>query len=145
MIRRPPRSTPLYSSAASDVYKRQTYTSGSAVDTTVLQSSWNTDKLDGTGTSGVTLDTTKTNIFWIDFEWLGVGTVRYGVVVNGAFICCHKTHHANLLTLVYMSTPNLPIRWEIRTTGNAVDQLTAICCTVMCLSLIHISEPTRPY
>ena len=28
MIRRPPRSTPLYSSAASDVYKRQNVKSG---------------------------------------------------------------------------------------------------------------------
>lgn len=110
----------------------RTYTSGSAVDTTVLQSSWNTDKLDGTGTSGLTLDTTKTNIFWIDFEWLGVGSVRYGVVINGNYICCHKTHHSNILTLVYMSTPNLPVRWEIRTTANATDQLTVICSTVMC-------------
>ena len=32
MIRRPPRSTPLYSSAASDVYKRQDYNDSDAVD-----------------------------------------------------------------------------------------------------------------
>ena len=32
MIRRPPRSTPLYSSAASDVYKRQTHYNSGAFD-----------------------------------------------------------------------------------------------------------------
>src|SRR5660397_57351 len=35
MIRRPPRSTPLYSSAASDVYKRQTCTATVTVEDNV--------------------------------------------------------------------------------------------------------------
>ena len=50
----------------------RTSTSGSAVDTKVSQTNWNIDKLDGTGNSGVTLDPTKTQILFIDYEWLGV-------------------------------------------------------------------------
>src|SRR5210317_2270755 len=112
---------------------RRTYTSGSAVDTEVSQSSWNGDKLDGTGDSGFTLDETKANILWMDMEWLGVGAVRVGFVINGQFIVCHTFNNANSLTTVYMQTANLPIRYEIEATdtlsGSAV--LQQICSTCM--------------
>jgi len=113
---------------------KRTYTSGSAVDTAVAQSAWSVDKMDGTGVSGITLDTTKTQIFFIDFEWLGVGRVRMGVVVAGIFHCVHEFLHANVLSVVYMSTPNLPVRYEIRNTGVAGTgtelQLVHICASV---------------
>ena len=47
--------------------------SGSVVNTAISQSNWNGDKLNGSGESGFTLDPTKAQIFWADFEWLGVG------------------------------------------------------------------------
>src|SRR6056300_1083442 len=112
---------------------RRTYTSGSAVDTEVSQSSRNGDKLDGTGDSGFTLDETKANILWMDMEWLGVGAVRVGFVIDGQFIVCHTFKNANSLTTVYMQTANLPIRYEIEATdtlsGSAV--LQQICSTCM--------------
>ena len=92
---------------------RRTYTSGSAVDTEISQSSWNGDKLNGTGASGFTLDPTKSNILFIDVEWLGVGSVRVGFVINGQLITAHTFNNANSLTTVYMQTANLPIRYEI--------------------------------
>jgi len=112
---------------------RRTYTSGSAVDTEVAQSSWNGDKLDGTGDSGFTLDETKANILWMDMEWLGVGAVRVGFVINGQFIVAHTFYNANNLTTVYMQTANLPIRYEIEATGTLSGSavLQQICSTVM--------------
>ncbi len=96
------------------------------------QTAWNSDRLDGTGPSGVTFDQTKTQILFLDFEWLGVGTVRFGFVINGQFIVAHKAHHANLATDVYTSVPNLPLRYEITADGtNAVCKLDAICSTVI--------------
>ena len=92
---------------------RRTYTSGSAVDTEISQSSWNGDTLNGTGASGFTLDPTKSNILFIDVEWLGVGSVRVGFVINGQLITAHTFNNANSLTTVYMQTANLPIRYEI--------------------------------
>jgi hypothetical protein len=83
--------------------------------------------------SGLTIDTTKSQIFWQDFEWLGVGSVRTGFVINGKFIVCHTFNHANILTTVYMTTAILPIRYEIENTG-ATDGsriMKQICSTVI--------------
>jgi len=108
------------------------YTSGSVDDTTEKfpQSLWNGDKLDGTGASGITLDVTKAQIFWTDIEWLGVGTVRCGFVINGQFIVCHSFHHANILNKVYMTSATLPLRYELISTGPAA-AMRVICSTVM--------------
>jgi hypothetical protein len=110
---------------------RRTYTSGSVVDNIVEQADWNGDKLDGTGPSGYTIDSTKAQIFWQDFEWLGVGSVRTGFVINGKFIVCHTFHHANILALVYMTTA---MRYEIEnldTTGPSDRTMKQICSTVI--------------
>lgn len=110
----------------------RTFTSGSAVDTKVAQSSWNLDKLDGTGTSGATLDVTKTQIFVMDLQWLGVGRVRYGFFIGEQLIYVHETFHSNVSTLVYMSTPNLPLRYEISNDGTgAASNLVHICSAVL--------------
>ena len=111
---------------------RRTYVTGSAVDTRVAQADWNGDKLDGTGDSGFTLDLTKAQIFWEDFEWLGVGSVRAGFVINGQTIICHTFQNANNLTSVYMTTAILPVRYEITNTGAAaIATLKQICSTVI--------------
>jgi len=60
-------------------------TSGSPVDTVIPQADWNMDPLDGSGPSGIVLDPAKANIFLVDLEWLGVGRVRFGAVVDGGF------------------------------------------------------------
>jgi len=112
----------------------RTSTTGTASDSNkITQANWNGDKLDGTGASGFTLDLTKTNIFFTDIEWLGVGSVRVGFVINGQFIVAHTFHNANSQTVVYMKTPNLPIRYEIENTGTTASSsvLQQICSTVM--------------
>lgn len=115
----------------------RTSTSGSADDTRyVAQSSWNVDKLDGTGPSGYTLDVTTTpsaQILFMDFEWLGVGTVRCGFVIDGQFIVCHKFHNANTLDKVYMKTAILPVRYEITATGtlSGAANMKQICSSVI--------------
>lgn len=111
------------------------YTTGSVDDTTekISQANWNGDRLNGQGgqhnISGVTLDVSKAQIFWTDIEWLGVGSVRCGFVVNGQFIVCHIFHHANILNKVYMTTASLPVRYELTSTG-AAGTMRAICSTV---------------
>lgn len=111
----------------------RTSTSGAPVDTAVAQADWNIDTLDGLGPSGMTIDWSKSQIFAIDFEYLGVGRVRFGFVLDGMFVYCHQVLNANNLATVYMSTPNLPIRASIENTGVAASTtvMKQFCMTVM--------------
>lgn len=101
------------------------------VDTTVSQSSWNGDRLDGNGPSRIVLDVTKTQILIADIEWLGVGSVRMGFVIDGKFILAHTFNHANYLTKTYMATACLPVRYEIKNTDGSEGTLKQICSTVI--------------
>lgn len=107
-------------------FVRRTKTSGTAVDNDIEQASWNLDTFSD-------LDLTKTQILVIDFEWLGVGSVRVGFVVDGEYRYVHQMRHANSLTAVYMATGNLPVRYEIENTGTAASSATlkAICASVI--------------
>lgn len=111
---------------------RRSYVTGAAVDVTVDQSNWSIDKMDGAGYSGITLDISKTQIFFIDLEWLGVGRVRCGFYIDGLPFYVHEFLNANNLATVYMSRPNLPIRVELSNDGSgAADSLTHICASVV--------------
>jgi hypothetical protein len=105
---------------------------GLVTETIVDQSAWNVDKLDGTGSSGITLDIRKAQILFMDIEWLGEGTVRVGFVINGNFILCHNFHHANLIASTYITTASLPLRYEITNQGTApASTLKQVCSTVI--------------
>lgn len=111
----------------------RSFVTGVASDArTVTQANWNGDKLDGTGASGLTLDTSKSQILWMDFEWLGVGSVRCGFIINGQYITCHTFNNANLIANVYMTTAILPVRYRISSVTAAVAaSMKSICCTVI--------------
>jgi hypothetical protein len=123
----------LYGNALSFV--ERSLVTGAVTETPVLQADWNGDKLDGTGQSGITLDITKSQILWMDIEWLGLGTVRLGFVINGQFITCHSFHHANIITSTYITTASLPLRYEIRNVGtpnpSTPSTLKQVCSTVI--------------
>lgn len=114
-------------------FVRRAYTTGTAVDTKIARANWNMDRLDGTGPSKKTLDLTKAQILFIDIEWLGVGTVRCGFVIDGVFIDCHHFHHANIVTNPYMTTACLPVRCEIENIAATASSSTlkVICATVI--------------
>ena len=106
---------------------------GSTVNTRIAQSDWNIDPLDGTGISGITLDLSKAQIQFIDIEWLGLGTVRTGFVINGEYIHCHSFHHANINNTTYITTASLPLRYELTNTGLTATASTMkqVCSTVI--------------
>jgi hypothetical protein len=106
---------------------------GSLEDTRVLQADWNVDPMDGTGPSGITLDITKAQILFMDLEWLGVGTVRMGFVIDGNFYVCHKFNHANLIASTYITTASLPITYEIENLADTAGSsaLKQICSSVI--------------
>ncbi len=114
-------------------FVRRSYVSGVVVDTVIDQANWNGDRLDGTGASKRVLDTSKVQIFFSDIEWLGVGSVRCGFVIDGEFHLCHTFHHANHITTTYMQTAILPGRVEIENIGTTASSSTQsqICFSIM--------------
>ena len=114
-------------------FVERSFVTGGVVNTPVAQASWNVDPMDGSGPSGITLDLTKAQILFMDLEWLGVGTVRLGFIIDGNFYVCHKFHHANIIASTYITTASLPLRYEITNTGatSGASTLKQICSTVL--------------
>lgn len=113
-------------------FVRRTSTSGSPVDNRVVQASWNIDTLLGSGPSGITLDLSKASILVVDLQWLGMGRVRIGFDVGGQIVYCHEFKNANVLATPYMTTANLPVRWEItNTAASAGTFMYATCAAVI--------------
>lgn len=129
-------------------FVRRSRSTGTIVETRVSQANWNIDTLDGSNLgswtdtpgsrinrnpSGMTLDITKAQIIFYDVEWLGVGTVRTGFVIDGKFIHCHSWNHANQSNITYITTACLPIRTEIENTATTAlsSNLRVICSTVI--------------
>ena len=123
----------LEASGTDVAFVRRTKTSGSVVNNSVAQASWNIDPLDGSGPSGITLDPEKAQILVIDAQWLGVGRVRIGFDVDGVIVYCHQFLHANSIETTYTTTLDLPVRWQIATTdtNGSADSMKAICATVI--------------
>jgi hypothetical protein len=114
-------------------FVERSFVTGAVVNTPVAQASWNVDPMDGSGPSGITLDLTKAQILFMDLEWLGVGTVRMGFIIDGNFYVCHKFNHANIIASTYITTASLPLRYEITNTGatSGASTLKQICSTVL--------------
>lgn len=129
-------------------------TSGTVVDTVFDRADWNVDKFDGTGPSGKTADMSKAHIFWADMEWLGVGRVRMGLVIDGVPYLGHEINNAGANLTTYMKRAFLPCRYEITNdatyttrlvgygdaddgifirarTARAAATLKAICCAII--------------
>jgi hypothetical protein len=103
--------------------------SNNGVHNKVHQADWNIDKFDGNGPSRLTVNWDKVQIFGFDFEWLGVGGVRFHLNINNVSYLVHKFNHANFITSVYTKTPNLPIRYEARSIDGNLD-VQKICCSI---------------
>jgi hypothetical protein len=117
-------------------FVERNWTNGTLKENRVSQANWNIDTLLGnvnTSPSHRTLDLTKAQIMFSDIEWLGLGTVRCGFVLDGQLIHCHSFHHANLLQTTYMTTASLPLRYEIKNTAATANNSTLkqVCSTVI--------------
>jgi len=113
-------------------------TSGSPVDTVIEQANWNKDTANGSlgegNPSGLTLAVNNNNIYWLDFQWLGAGRVRFGMESPaGEKIILHQFENANSNTVPYMRTGTLPVSWEQENTAGAGSnsEFRVICTAVI--------------
>ncbi len=76
------------------------------------------------------LNWTNTNLMMVDYQWLGVGRMRFGLNLSGQTVYFTEHNCANNEPNVYMSSPNQPIRYEIRQVGVGSGYLDMICSQV---------------
>lgn len=93
--------------------------------------------LSSTTTSWLTTDYNVNNIDWsktqlmsTDFQWLGVGRLRFGLVIDGLVKTFVTNSGTNNLSNVYMKAPNQPIRYEIRQVGVGSGVFNMICSQI---------------
>jgi hypothetical protein len=86
---------------------------------------WNTNEFNPIG-----LDWSNTNLMSVDYQWLGVGRMRFGLDLDGILIYFTEHNCANNEPNVYMSSPNQPIRYEIRQVGVGSGGFDMICSQV---------------
>jgi hypothetical protein len=123
----------LEASGAAISFVRRYLTSGAGQEERVAQASWNIDKMNGTGNSGINLDWTKAQHLVIEYQWLGVGTIRFGFETGGnGVVWAHQMISVNALTVPWGRTGTLPVRAECYTYGAAATagKLTLINCVV---------------
>lgn len=122
-----------FESASDGLYiVERSSSSASLVETRISSNSFNIDKLDGTGPSGLKFDPTKTAIFTFSLEWLGAGSVFAGLYHNGRLTPVHVFNHDQITTTSYIATARLPIRYEIGNSGpSSPGVLKEICSSVL--------------
>ena len=116
------------------VVRRYMTTGTAGAEERINQANWNMDKLDGTGPSGVNLNWTKAQHFVVEYQWLGVGTIRYGFETGqNQVVWCHQIVSVNALSQSWSRTGSLPVRAEIYSTGvlATAGKLTLINCVVI--------------
>ncbi len=107
------------------------YSDTASGDLSAEQTDWNIDKLNGFGKSGITLDVSKANILYLDFQALYAGRVRFGFDINGIVYWCHEFDNANVLASPYIQNANLPIQVGMTCTGTATATFRFTCSCVL--------------
>jgi hypothetical protein len=92
-------------------------------ETFIPTGSFNIDKLDGTGPSGMIINPQRGNVYEIDFQYLGFGNARFAVEDpnTGRFTNCHMIKNANNRITPVLKNPNVQIRLESSNSGNTSD------------------------
>ncbi len=104
--------------------------SGSLVDTWIPQTTWNVDTMDGTGSSGVTLNPQDGNVYKIQFQWLGFGVINFFIENpnDGTWILVHRISRANGFTTTSLLNPSMQLYAQNINTGTATGNTLKICC-----------------
>lgn len=127
-------STALFSSSASTfsgsfVHTRQ---GSGSTDVWVAQSDWNGDKLDGTGGSRFVIDPKKGNLFQIELQYLGFGSITFKTETTSAnsnnpdWTTIHTFKYPNTLTKPLVSNPNFPFTMAAYSAGSATNLSVAV-------------------
>ena len=80
-------------------------------NTFIPSASFNRDRLDGKGPSGMTLNPQRGNVYELQFQYLGYGNAEFSVEnpENGKFTKIHTIENANNRTTPVLKNPNVSV------------------------------------
>lgn len=107
--------------------------SGVITEDKVLQSNFNQATLSNNVGTSFPLDISKYNLFWIDFAWLGVNKIRFGVYTPaGDRLVAHTFENTNNIILPYSRRGTLPLRIEQDNEGTvgSSSEFSLICAAI---------------
>lgn len=102
----------------------QSWAGAASTDTFIPQASWNGDKLNGTGSSGLTITPTKLNIFQFNIGYLGsdVTVIKCKISPtnsnNSTWVTLHTIRFTNSLTSTNYSQPAFPFTMAVYSAGS---------------------------
>ncbi|KKN63681.1 hypothetical protein LCGC14_0499150 [marine sediment metagenome] len=91
---------------------------------TIALSEWD-DPLDGSGPSGMTINTAMLNVFQIQFQYLGAGPIKIFIEddTNGKFILAHTVSYVNQNTEPSVHNPNFHHIMWVNNGGTTSDMI----------------------
>lgn len=105
----------------------ETVAGTAATETFVPQSSWNGDKLDGSGDSGYNADWTKGNVFQIGIQYLGFGAITFAVEIvnagtnNARWVTVHTLKFPNNRITTSFGNPSYPFTAVVYSAGSTTN------------------------
>lgn len=98
--------------------KFSTIVRNDGVETITPRESFNLDILDGTGISGININTTQLNIFKISYGWLGAAPITFEICrEDGVWFPFHKLNYPNLHDKPSIGHTSLPMKIEVKKIG----------------------------
>ena len=108
-------------------------TSGTPVDTVIPRSLFNGEELTEASYGSFILNLSKFNLYWIDYQWLGVGRVRMGVFApTGKRVTMHTFQNPNKNVVPYTKRGTLPFKIEQfnSTLTSSGSDMKLVCATI---------------
>lgn len=104
----------------------ETVSGAASTDTWYPQTTWNGDKLDGSGASGFTLNPAKGNVYQINIQYLGFGDIEFYVEVNSegnnsTFVLVHTIQFSNTRTTPTLKQPSFPYTMAAYSAGSTTN------------------------
>lgn len=117
---------------------------GSVVETKIAQANWNLDKLDGTGSSGITWNFENGGVYVVEYTWHGNGLIRFGVQYENSIVYVHQFVQDNAQPYVSIRNPIQPVKCEIVNTGTTASN-TSMYIHALSANVYASQEPDSTY
>ena len=92
------------------------------------------------------MDTTKGNVYRIQFQWLGFGAITYSVEIpsTGGFLPVHRVEYANSNIVASVANPSFPFTARVENTSNTTNITIRMgCIAIHVEGIVNLLGPSN--